>query len=192
MAHWRYYGGYTGAPVDKAYAAHILHGMTHNHQPEVPETVAIHIKEAQTSCNACPRWILVQHGVPTSAGTGIWTQLQLLVPHHTHAILTNHHCDQQGPLVATYTDIHRHPAGTLDNLRGHHNQSVRDPHADESLGPVRSPQRPVPVRPANGSAPHFPSISPQMRHKSRTHDARTQGYQRGVQSPPTPAPRTLP
>ena len=50
-------------------------------------------------------------------GTGICTQLQLLLPHHTHAILTSHHCDQQGPLVATYSGIHRHPAGKVDTLR---------------------------------------------------------------------------
>ena len=65
----------------------------------------------------CPRWILAQHGVPTSVGNGIWAQLQILLPHHTHAILTNHHCDQHGPLVATHTDIHRHPAGEVDTLR---------------------------------------------------------------------------
>ena len=67
--------------------------------------------------NTCPRWILAQHGVSTSVGTCIWAQLQLLLPHHTHAILTNHHCDQQGPLVATHTDIHQHPAGEVDTLR---------------------------------------------------------------------------
>ena len=50
-------------------------------------------------------------------GTGMSTQLQLLLPHHTHAILTNHHCNQQGPLVATYTNMHRRPAGKLDTLR---------------------------------------------------------------------------
>ena len=61
--------------------------------------------------------ILAQYGVFTSVGTGIWAQLQLLLPHHTHAILTNHHCDQQGPLVPTHTDIHRHPAGEVDTLR---------------------------------------------------------------------------
>ena len=33
------------------------------------------------------------------------------------AILTDHHCDQQGPRVATHTDIHRHPAGEVDTLR---------------------------------------------------------------------------
>ena len=67
--------------------------------------------------NTCPRWILAQHGVPSSVGGGIWAQLQLLLPHHTHAILTNRHCDQQGPFVATHTDIHRHPAGEVDTLR---------------------------------------------------------------------------
>ena len=120
MAHWRYYGDNTGALVDMAYAkhaAHLLHRVTHNHQPEVREAAAIRIKEAQMARNTCPRWILAQHGVSTPVGTGIWAQLQLLLPHHTHAIITNHHCDQQGPLVATHTDIHRRPAGELDTLR---------------------------------------------------------------------------
>ena len=120
MAHWRYYGDNTGALVDMAYAkhaAHLLHRVAHNHQPEVREAAAIHIKEAQMARNTCPWWILAQHGVPTSVGTSIWAQLQLLLPHHTHAILTNHHCDQQGPLVATHNDIHRHPAGKVDTLR---------------------------------------------------------------------------
>ena len=94
MAHWRYYGDNTGALVDMAYAkhaAHLVHRVTHNHQPEVREAAAIHIKEAQMARNTSPRWILAQHGVPTSVGTSIWAQLQLLLPHHTHAILTNHH-----------------------------------------------------------------------------------------------------
>ena len=120
MAHWRYYGDNTGALVDMAYAKHaalLLHRVTHNHQPEVREAAAIRKKEAQMARNTCPRWILAQHGVSTSVGTGTWAQLQLLLPHHTHAILTNHHCDQQGPLVATHTDIHRRPAGEVDTLR---------------------------------------------------------------------------
>ena len=99
------------------HAAHLLHRATHNHQPEVREAAAIRIKEAQMARNTCPRWILAQHGVSSSVGTGIWAQLQLILPHHTHAILTNHHCDQQGPPVATHTDIHRHPAGEVDTLR---------------------------------------------------------------------------
>ena len=44
MAHWRYYGDNTGALVHTAYAkhaAHLLHEMTHNHQPEVREAAAI-------------------------------------------------------------------------------------------------------------------------------------------------------
>ena len=119
MAQWRYYGDNTGALVDMAsakHAAHLLHRVTHNHQPEFHEAAAIRIKEAQMSRNTCPQWILAQHGVPTSVGPGIWAQLQLLRPHHTHAILTNHHCDQQGPLVARHTDIHQHPEGQLDTL----------------------------------------------------------------------------
>ena len=119
MAHWRYYGDNTGALVDMAYAkhaAHLLHRVAHNHQPEVREAAAIRIKEAQMARNTCPWWILAQHGVPTSVGTSIWAQLQLLLPHHTHAILRNHHCDQQAPLMATHTDIQGHPAGEVDTL----------------------------------------------------------------------------
>ena len=75
MAHCRYYGDNTGALVDMAYAkhgAHLLHRVTHNHQPEVREAAAIRIKEAQMARNTCPRWILAQHGVSASVGTGIW------------------------------------------------------------------------------------------------------------------------
>ena len=50
-------------------------------------------------------------------GTGIWAQLKLLLPHHTRPILMNHHCNRQGPVVATYTDVHRHPAGEVYTLR---------------------------------------------------------------------------
>ena len=116
MAHWCYYGDNTGALVDTAYAkhaVHLLHRVTRNHQPEVREAAAICIKEAQKALNACPWWILAQHGVLTSVGTSIWAQLQLLLPHHNQAILTNHHCHWQGPLVATHTDVHRHPAGLV-------------------------------------------------------------------------------
>ena len=115
-----YYGDNTGALIDMAYAkhaAHLQHRATHNHQTEVREAAAIRIKEAQMARNTGPWWILAQHSVPTSVGTGIWAQLQLLLPHQKHAILTNHHCDQQGPLVATHTDIHRRPAGEVDTLR---------------------------------------------------------------------------
>ena len=120
MAHWRYYGDNTGALIDTAYAkhaAHLPHRLTHNHQPEVREAAGIHIKETQMARNTCPRWILAQPGVLTSVGTGIWAQLQLLLPHHTHAILTKPHCDQQGPLLATHTDFHQHPAGEVGILR---------------------------------------------------------------------------
>ena len=119
MAHWLYYGNNTGALVDMAYAKHaaqLPHRVTHNHQPEVREVAALRIKEAQMTRNTCPRWILAQHAVPNSVGTSIWDQLQLLLPHHTHAILMNNHCDQRGPLVFTHTDIHRHPAAEVYTL----------------------------------------------------------------------------
>ena len=120
MAHWRYYGDNGGTLVNTAYAkhaAHLLDRVTHNHQPEVREAAAIRIRQAQMARNTCPRWILTQHGVPTSVGTGIWAQLQLLLPHHTHAIPTNHRRDQQGPLVATHKDVQRQPTGEVDTLR---------------------------------------------------------------------------
>ena len=120
MAHWRYYRDNTTALVETAYvkhAAHLLHRVTQKHQPEAREAEAVCIQEAQTAGNACPQSILAQHSVPTSVGTGIWAELQLLLPHHTHTILTNHHCGQQGPLVATYTDIQRDPAGNVDSPR---------------------------------------------------------------------------
>ena len=198
MAHWRYYGDNTGALVDVAYAkhaAHLLHRVTHNHQPEVREAAAIRIKEAQMARNTCPRWILAQHGVPTSVGTGIWAQLQLLLPHHTHAILTNHHCDQQGPLVATHTDIHRHPAGEVDTSapRGsHHHHSIHHPNADEDHGPVRRPPRPVPFRPAMASTPRLPSVPPRMRYEGGARNAGAKGHPHGLQRFPAPAPPTPP
>ena len=198
MAHWPYYGDNIGALVDTAYAkhaAHLPHRVTHNHPPEVREAAAIHINEAQTARKACPRWILTQQGVLTSVGTSIWAQLQLVLPHHTHTILMNHHCDQQGRLVATYTDVHRHPAGEVDTLRlveAAINIVYIPPLADESHGPVRSPPRPVSLRPAIISAPHLRSIPPHMCHESRAQNARTKGYQHGVQGLPTPAPPTPP
>ena len=93
MAHWRYYGDNTSVLVDTVNAKHAAHRMTQNHEPEVREVAAIHIKEAQTARDACPQWILAQHCVPISVGTGIFTQAQLLLPHHTNAILKNYHCD---------------------------------------------------------------------------------------------------
>ena len=179
MSHWRYYGDNTGALVNMAYAkhaAHLLHRVTHNYQPEVREAAAIRIKEAPMACNTCPRWILAQHGVSTSVGTGIWAQLQLLLLHHTHAILTNHHCDQQGPLVATHTDIHRHPAGEVDTLR----------FVGATI--MRRPLRPVPFRPKMASMPRLPSVPRRMRYEGRVRHTGAQGHRHGVQGLPAPAP----
>ena len=47
-AHW-HYGDNTGALVDTAYAkhaAHLLHSMTHSHQPKVREAAVVRIEEA--------------------------------------------------------------------------------------------------------------------------------------------------
>ena len=181
MAHWRYYGDNTGALVDTAYAKHaaqLLHRVRHNHQPEVCKAAAICIKEAQTARNACRWLILAQHGFLTSPGTSIWAQLQLLLPHHTHAFLTNHHCDQQRPLVPR-TPGRREGHSTLRG--GHHHHNVHHPHTDDGHGPVRSPPRHVPLRPAMASTPRLPSVPPRMRYEGRAHDAGTQGHRRGVQ-----------
>ena len=67
MAHCRYYGDNTGALAHTAYArhaAHLLHTMPHKYQPEVREATAVHIREAPTPHNTCPRWILAQHYSP--------------------------------------------------------------------------------------------------------------------------------
>ena len=58
MAQWRYYGDNTGALDDMAcakHAAHLLHRVTHNHQPEVHVAAAIRRKEAPMARNTC-RW----------------------------------------------------------------------------------------------------------------------------------------
>ena len=189
MAHWRYYGEYTGALGNTAYAkhpAHLLHRVTHNHQTYAS-------KEAQTARNACPRRILPQYGVPTSVGTSIWAQLQFLLPHHTHAILTNNHCDQQEPLVATHTDVHRHPAGKADTLRlvGATITIVySSPTQMRVMAQCGAHHAPFLSEPAMASEPHLPSIPPRMCYKERTHDAGSQGYRHGSQDLPTPAPPT--
>ena len=181
-AHWRYYGDNTGALVDTAYAkhaAHLVHRVTHSHQPEVRKAAALRIEEAQMARNTCPGWIQAQHGVPTSVGTCIWAQLQLLLLHHTHAILTNHHCDQPGPLVATHTDFHRTPGrrGRHPTPRGgHHHHSIHHPDTDERQGPVRRPPHPVSFRPAMASRPRLPSIPPRTRYEGRARNAGTQGH----------------
>ena len=57
MAHWRYYGDNTGTLVHMAYAkqaAHLLHRMTHNHQPEVRGAAAIRKKGAQMPATPAP------------------------------------------------------------------------------------------------------------------------------------------
>ena len=58
MAYWRHYRDNTGVLVDTAYtkhAAHLLHRVKHNHQPEVREAAAICKREAQMARNTCPR-----------------------------------------------------------------------------------------------------------------------------------------
>ena len=197
MAHWRYYGDNTGALVDMAYAkhaAHLLHRVTHNHQPEVREAAAIRIKEAQMARNTCTRWILAQHGVSTSVGTGIWAQLQLLLPHHTHAILTNHHCDQQG---ATRGHTHRHQptpgrrGGHPAPRGGHRHHSVYHPNTDEDHGPMRRPPRPVSFPTHNGQ--HATSSKRTSAHVLRRQGATCRGPRTSIRrtqpsSASTPGP----
>ena len=197
MAHWRYYRDNTGALVDMAYAkhaAHLLHRVTHNHQPEVREAAAIRIKEAQMARNTCPRWILAQHGVSTSVGTGIWAQLQLPLPHHTR------HPDKP-PLRstgATRGHEHRHPptpgrrGGHPAPRGGHRHHGVYHPNTDEDHGPMRRRPRPVPFRPTMASTPRLPSVPPRMCYEGRARYAGAQGHRHGVHSLPAPAPPAPP
>ena len=117
-------------------------------------------------------------------GTGIWAQLQLFLPHHTHAILMNHHCDQQGPLVATYTDIHRHPAGKVDTLRlvGATITIVYiTPTHTKVMAQCGAHNAPLLADPRWGIPPH-------MRHENGTYSAGAQGHRHSIEGLSTPAP----
>ena len=88
-----YYGDNTDRLVEEAYTAHTaiyLHRLTHNDQPEVWEAVTILLRDAQRCRNTCPQYILQQEGLSTQVGTRLWNHIQLLLPNHQHATLTNH------------------------------------------------------------------------------------------------------
>ena len=54
--------------------------------------------------------------MPTNTNTRIWNQLQLLLPSRHHAILTNHTCQEEGPLAVLCRDLHYRPKGTIDTI----------------------------------------------------------------------------
>ena len=116
-ASWCYHGDDTGALDDESYArhaAHPLHRMTHNgmsakQQPyasrkrKQPATPVLNGYSHNTALP--PLWALAS-GPSCRACCNT-----------THTIVTKQHCDQPGSLVATHTDIHRHPAGKVNILR---------------------------------------------------------------------------
>ena len=94
----------------------LLHRMTHNHSPQVPEVATICLQAAPRARNTCSRWILHQTGMPTNMNTHLWNHLQLLLPSPHHAILTNHTCPEEGPLAVLCGDLHHHPKGTINTI----------------------------------------------------------------------------
>ena len=54
--------------------------------------------------------------MPTNTNTRIQNQMQLLLPSAHHAILTNHTCQEKGPLAVLCGDLHHHPQGTIDTI----------------------------------------------------------------------------
>ena len=118
-AAWSHYEDIIGDDVKAAYTRHtalLLHGMTHNHSPEVREVATIRLQAAQRARITCLRWILHQTGMPTNMNTRLWNHLQLLLPSPHHAILTNHTCPEEGPLAVLRGDLHHHPKGTINTI----------------------------------------------------------------------------
>ena len=157
-AAWPHYRDAIGDEVKVAYTRHtalLLHRMTHNHSPEVPEVTTIRLRAAQKARNTCPRWVLHQTGMPTDMNTRLWRHLQLLLPSPHHAILTNHTCPEEGPPAVLCGDLHHHPKGTIhtiDLFLGLHHCSIR--HPPPNAGPA--PQR---------STPHPPSTASRLYHR---------------------------
>ena len=198
MAHWRYYGDNTGALVDMEYAkhaAHLLHRVTHSHEPEVREAAAIRIKEARFG---------PQHVPPVD--TGATRRLHLRGHWHLGPATTlptaphTRHPDKP-PLRstgATRGDAHGHAptpgrrGGHAAPRGGHRHHSVYHPNTDEDHGPMRRPPRPVPFRPTMASTPRLPSVPPRMCYEGRARHAGAQGHRHGVHSLPAPAPRPRP
>ena len=153
MAHWRCYSDRTGARVDTAYAkhaAHLLHRMTHNHQPTVREAAAIHIQAAQEAHNTCPKWILVTHQRGRQH-----LELATTPPPRPHT----HHPHQAPPQPTQARRGHSqgHPPAPSRNdgqpttCGGHHHHRVHHAHLNGHHGPVRVPPRPIPQRPRMAS-----------------------------------------
>ena len=118
-AAWPHYGDAIGDEVKAAYTRYtalLLHRMTHNHSPEVREVATIRLQAAQRARDTCLRWVLHQTGMPTNTNTRIWNHLQLLLPSPHHPILTNHTCQEEGPLAVLCGDLHHRPKGTIDTI----------------------------------------------------------------------------
>ena len=116
-AAWPDYGDAIWDEVNGAYTrqtALLLHRMTHNHSSEVREVAMIRLQAGQRARNTCPRWIVHQTCMPTNTNTRIWNNLQLLLPSPHHAILTNHTCQEEGPLAVLCGHVHNNPKDTID------------------------------------------------------------------------------
>ena len=103
-----YYGDSTDHLVHNGHTAHTaahLPRLPHNHKPGVREVFTLTLREGQHGPNACPQYILDQQGLPTTIGTQVWRQPQLLLPHQRHVIRPNHRCRKTGPMAFFYTDV---------------------------------------------------------------------------------------
>ena len=103
-------------PAYTGQTALLSHHMIHNHSSEVGEVATIRLQTAQSARNTCSRWILHQTDMPTNTNIRIWNHLQLLLPSPHHAILTNHTCQEEGPLAVLCRDLHHHLKGTIDTI----------------------------------------------------------------------------
>ena len=169
-----YYGDNTDHFVNNAYTAHTaahLHGLIHNHEPEVREVFTLTLREAQYHRNTCPQYILHQRGLPTKVGTRIWNHLQLLLPQHQHVIQTNHRCRDTGPVAVLHNDVVGRPTGstTTSGPAGHH-PTPRTSHPKPDASPPISghTQRPIPAKPGVAQ-----QVGPGKSHAQRSHTNRT-------------------
>ena len=114
-----HYGDAIGDKVKAAYTRHttlLLNRMTGNHSPEVREVATIRLQAAQRAYNTCACWILDQTGMPTNTNNRIWNHLQFLPHSPHHAMLTNHACQEEGPLAVLCGDLQHHPKGTVATI----------------------------------------------------------------------------
>ena len=166
-----YYGHKTDHLVRNAYTAHTathLHRLVHNHALEVREVFTLTVREAQYQRNTCPQYILHQGGRPTTVGTRIWNQVQLLLPHHEECIATkkpsvqgDRSCGDPTHRCGWRTDQEHQHSG-----HGGHHPTPGTSHSESDAGPPTSRNTPCPLPAAPGVAEQ---ISPGKSHVKRSH-----------------------